>query len=204
MKTFNCHAVTIDLKNITKIWENEDILQDYKDMLRDDYCKKYYIKTVQRAPDGKYIHTYIYIQICTETLLNSTRNCIIWHRRRALLLLLRRSATHPITALLREHSSTTKRRAVFNASQKTTSGLSLNQLQEKATNLQEDIQTPHTKIEVIKICIHTWHRKDVPLYMDCRRPTTTAKKYSARLTQRQPERFSKRERWEWKMHYGKL
>ncbi|KAL0861024.1 hypothetical protein ABMA27_009546 [Loxostege sticticalis] len=46
----------------------------------------------------------------------------------------------PHHGVIREHSTTTKLRVVFNASQKTTSGFSLNQLQEKGPNLQKDIQ----------------------------------------------------------------
>lgn len=46
----------------------------------------------------------------------------------------------PHHGVLRDHSTTTKLRVVFNASQKTSSGKSLNSLMEKGPNLQKDIQ----------------------------------------------------------------
>lgn len=170
MQTFNCHTVLVDFNSISKFWEQEDITQDNKDDIsKDDQCEKDYLKTVQRASDGKYTVKMPFIPNYEEKIGNSRSIAIsqflqlekrlernanlarmykdfikeyteLNHMAPAPLLTTKPECYLPHHGVLREHSTTTKLRVVFNASQKTTSGHSLNQLQEKGPNMQKDIQ----------------------------------------------------------------
>jgi hypothetical protein len=169
LQTYNCHVTLINMEELTKFWENEEITQNNEEISQDDYCEDYYQKTVQRGPDGKYtvkmpmranfeeklgnsksvaisqflqlerklqkqtklaemykdfIKEYSDLQHMIPSTSTSARDCYLPHH-----------------GVLRENAATTKLRVVFNPSQKTSTGYSLNSLQEKGPNLQKDIQS---------------------------------------------------------------
>ena len=171
MKTFNCCVTLINLEELTKFWESEDIQENCGDNSRDE-CEDFYKKTVRRTEDGKYIVEMPTIPNYAQKLGNSRSVAISqflqlekrFERNKKLAAMYKdfmkeyeylehmmptRSSAHmtasgecylPHHGVLRENSTTTKLRTVFNASQKTGSGFSLNNLLEKGANLQKDIQ----------------------------------------------------------------
>lgn len=167
MKTFNCNVALVNLEEIAKFWETEDI-QLYNDISKDDQCEKFYTESVKRSQDGTYT---VKMPLCPnfEEKLGKSRSVAI---SQFLQLEKRLKKNHKLSdmyrkfieeyielghmkpsphlspnscylphhGVLRESSTTTKLRVVFNASQKTSSGYSLNSLMEKGANLQQDIQ----------------------------------------------------------------
>ncbi|XP_022824061.1 uncharacterized protein LOC111354747 [Spodoptera litura] len=167
MKTFNCNVALINMNELTKFWDNENI-QLSEDISKDDQCEKFYTETVTRAQDGTYT---VKMPLCDdfEKKLGNSRSTAVsqfLQLEKRLKKNPKLSAMYeqfieeyialghmklsphatpnscylPHHGVLRENSTTTKLRVVFNASQRTTSGYSLNSLMEKGANLQQDIQ----------------------------------------------------------------
>lgn len=168
MKTLNCHVTVINLEELTKFWETEDIPTS-QDTSTDDHCEQFYKETVERAEDGKYI-VKMPLTPDYKSKLGSSKSIAIsqylqlekrLNKNTKLQAMYKQfineyadlghmkpaprvsSETYylPHHGVLRENALTTKLRVVFNASQKTSSGYSLNNLMEKGANLQKDIQS---------------------------------------------------------------
>nr|XP_037875903.1 uncharacterized protein LOC119630464 [Bombyx mori] len=168
MKTFNCHVTLVNFDELTKYWESEEI-QNSEDISKDDQCEQFYSETVQRAPDGKYIvkmplrpdlkeklgssrpiAVSQFLQLEKRLAKNKKLSTMYKEFIREYADLGHMKLSPHITStdcylphhgVLKESSTTTKLRVVFNASQKTSSGHSLNSLLEKGPNLQKDIQS---------------------------------------------------------------
>ncbi|XP_075977359.1 uncharacterized protein LOC142977365 [Anticarsia gemmatalis] len=170
LKTFNCHVTLVDMTELNKFWETEDVSPCRKQIIQDDECERYYTDTTQRSSDNKYI---VKMPMCPNynTKMGKSKAIAIsqflqlekrLERNNKLASMYKefikeyielghmKPAT-PITSavtdcylphhgVLREHAETTKLRVVFNASQKTSTGFSLNNVLEKGPNLQKDIQ----------------------------------------------------------------
>ncbi|XP_061717491.1 uncharacterized protein LOC133525218 [Cydia pomonella] len=164
----SCHAALTNMDELTKFWENEDISQNDADRSTDDKCEDYYQQTVKRGPVGKYIMKMPLSAKYEKKLGNSKQIAISQflqlerklQRQPKLAQMYREFMKEysdlqhmkpsnsssaqdcylPHHGVLRAKASTTKLRVVYNASQKTSSGYSLNSLQEKGPNLQRDIQ----------------------------------------------------------------
>ncbi|XP_075990316.1 uncharacterized protein LOC142985966 [Anticarsia gemmatalis] len=170
LKTFNCHVTLVDMNELSRFWDTEDITPGQKHTSQDDECEQYYAETVQRSLDNKYI---VKMPMCPnyDTKLGKSKAIAVsqflqlekrLERHNKLAVMYKEfmkecielghmkpsipmtSATTecylPHHGVLREHSEMTKLRVVFNASQKTTTGFSLNHVLEKGLNLQKDIQ----------------------------------------------------------------
>ncbi|XP_061722994.1 uncharacterized protein LOC133529314 [Cydia pomonella] len=164
----SCHAALTNMDELTKFWENEDISQNDADRSTDDKCEDYYQQTVKRGPDGKYI-VKMPLNAKYEKKLGNSKQIAIsqflqlerklqrqpkfaqmyreFMKEYSDLQHMKPSKSSsaqdcylPHHGVLRAKASTTKLRVVYNASQKTSSGYSLNSLQEKGPNLQRDIQ----------------------------------------------------------------
>lgn len=170
LKTLNCHVTLVDLTEIAKFWESEDIVTDKKDTNSDDQCEEYYQKTVQRDVNDRYIvrmplnadfqknlgkskSTAISQFLQLEKRLEKNKKLALMYREfiKEYIDLKHMKPAAPTSTsspecylphhgVLREQSTTTKLRVVFNASQKTTTGYSLNSLLQKGPNMQKDIQ----------------------------------------------------------------
>ncbi|KAH9645553.1 hypothetical protein HF086_005202 [Spodoptera exigua] len=188
LKTFNCHFTLFDTTNLTKYWESEDIAPSMEDIQRSDQCELYYQETTKRDSDGKYIvkmpmnHNYDkdlgssksaaiaqFLQqekrLCkNEKLSTMYKNFIreyleLQHMKPAGQITSNQLECYlPHHGVLREQSTTTKLRVVFNAAQKTSSGkkewLRLkDQLDElKTITINRWIGTIHNKIELFAFC----------------------------------------------------
>ncbi|XP_026744684.1 uncharacterized protein LOC113506021 [Trichoplusia ni] len=158
LKTFNCHVTLCEL---TKFWESEDIITSNKGNNDEDVCEEYYKNTVKRDSENKYIvkkplipnfeeklgtskSTAISQFLQLEKRLNKDKKLSIMYRDfiNEYIKLNHMKPSCPASpsvpecylphhGVLREHSTTTKLRVVFNASQKTSTGFSLNNLLEK-------------------------------------------------------------------------
>ncbi|XP_075990201.1 uncharacterized protein LOC142985844 [Anticarsia gemmatalis] len=168
LETFNCHMALVDLDELKKFWETEDIIENDGDTSKDDWCETYYKTSTTRNPDGKYVVKMPLVPGYEEKLGKSKPIAISqflqlerkFEKNHKLASMYKEfireyielghmkpsSMTSsfqnylPHHGVLREHSTTTKLRAVFNASQRTTDGCSLNDVMEKGPNLQKDIQ----------------------------------------------------------------
>lgn len=166
--TFNCHVAIVNIQELTKFWETEDITQNSSDISKNDWCEMHYQQTTQRGKDGKYVVQMPLIPDYQEKLSKSKPIAVSqflqlerkFERKQKLATMykdfmkeyielghMKESSSNesiqnflPHHGVLREQSTTTKLRTVFNASQKTTGGCSLNDVMEKGANLQNDIQ----------------------------------------------------------------
>lgn len=170
LETLNCYVTLLDLSEITKFWECEDIIKTKTDRSQEDQCETYYKETTRRGSDGRYIvkmplHPNYENKIGTSKTIavsqllqlekrfqrNGRLELLYKEFLREYLELGHMKLAKPVTSsttecflphhgVLREESTTTKLRVVFNASQKTKTECSLNDVQEKGPNLQKDIQ----------------------------------------------------------------
>lgn len=167
-KHFNCLVTLTELENISKFWEMEEIPAEPKSTTKDEYCEKYYTETTERLSNGRYVVKMPMNPNYEQNLGNSKPQAIaqFFHLEKKMIkqdhfaklykqfireyieLEHMKPATEskdqvqvylPHHGVVRESSTTTKLRAVFNASMKTDSNYSLNDLMEKGPNLQKDI-----------------------------------------------------------------
>lgn len=177
VKTFQCNIALKILPDLSKYWEIEDIANDTVLSNEDIYCEELFQKTTKRREDGSYevalpmipdFHQKLgtskpkaiaqFLQI--EKKMNKDKQlsdgyhqfmreyqdlnhmCEVKPEQTATTCYL------PHHGVLKPDSSTTSLRVVFNASSKTSSGLSLNDLMYSGPNLQQDLLT----------LIHKWRQ----------------------------------------------
>lgn len=169
MKTYQCNVILNNVDEIRKFWEMEDICEDASLSSEDQNCIKFYHDTTTRKADGRYevrlpikldlihqlgqsksmaiaqFHNLEYKMnknpqfannykefmdeyIALNHMKPSNRNSIIEYYL-------------PHHAVQRAEAVTTKLRVVFNASAKSSSGLSLNDCMHTGPNLQQDLQS---------------------------------------------------------------
>lgn len=170
VRTFNCHVVINNLKDIAQYWEMEDI-QDEQSVLskEEEYCEQLYQSTTKRLSDGKY-EVALPMKMDFEKNLGLSKNKAVaqflqlerkmknnqWlHEKytqfineyidlghmRPINITVGPNFYLPHHGVIKLDSSTTALRVVFNGSSSTSSGSSLNDLMEAGPNLQHDLQT---------------------------------------------------------------
>ncbi|XP_059047784.1 uncharacterized protein LOC131843186 [Achroia grisella] len=169
IKTFNCHVVINDLSEISQYWEIEDITSSLSPLSEGEQrCENIYMDTTKRLEDGKY-EVALPMKSGFEQHIGKSKERAIAQFKQLEHKLTKNTSFfvgykgfmdeykdlghmrktnsteqplfymphHGVTKL---DSTTTKLRVVFNASSKTSSGYSLNDLMECGPNLQHDIQ----------------------------------------------------------------
>lgn len=167
MPTLQCNVILNNIDEIKAFWEIEDITQQSELSTEDNQCMQYYEESTTRREDGRYvvklplssdhqeklgtskpmaiaqfrnleqkfhkhedvardykafINEYLSLNHMAESTTSQTPHCFLPHH-----------------CVIRE-SATTALRVVFNASAKTSTGYSLNDVMKRGPNLQQDLQ----------------------------------------------------------------
>ncbi|XP_026325441.1 uncharacterized protein LOC113234351, partial [Hyposmocoma kahamanoa] len=171
MKTYNCHALIHNLEEISQFWELEDITTNNNKQMTsgEACCETLYANSTRRLADGRYVVKIPMKQNYEQKLGTSKRQAVAQFRQLEKRLTQNEELSDSYKAFIGEYvalghmklstesrepscflphhgvlkpeSTTTKLRAVFNASSNTSSGYSLNQLMECGPNLQQDLQS---------------------------------------------------------------
>lgn len=174
-KTYNCFFTLNDLKNISKFWESEEIPNENDSATSEEYCEQHYMETTERLENGRYVVQMPLKNEFKTKLGESKQTAVAQFKQLERKMArkeyfaqqykqfimeytelghMKPSTRTSITGIqvylphhgvTREDSLTTKLRVVFNASMKTSSGYSLNDMMEKGPNLQKDILALITK-----------------------------------------------------------
>lgn len=167
--TYQCNVVLNNLENIQSFWEVEDITEQSNLSVEDQYCIKFYSETTNRREDGRYEVRLPFHEDMESKLGSSKRMAIAQLRNLERKFQKQESLANDYKTFINEYqaldhmkpatteqatecylphhgvermeSTTTKYRVVFNASAKTSSGHSLNDLMHKGPNLQQDLQS---------------------------------------------------------------
>lgn len=169
VQSLQCNVVLNSIQDIQKFWEIEDVSNETSYSTEEEDCLSFYNATTSRLQDGKY-QVRLPLKKTQQGELGQsknkaiaqfrhleqklTRNKIIADQYKAFIdeyLYLghmkpacdskKRECYLPHHCVLREDSTTTSLRVVFNASCKTSNGVSLNDLMHKGPNLQKDLMT---------------------------------------------------------------
>lgn len=169
VKTFHCNVVLNNIADIHEFWQIEDIQEQSEMSSEDQECLEYYMSTTKRLDSGHYEVRIPLKQQASEKLGSSKEMSLAQFRnlerkfsKQEQLaqqykqfiseyeqlghMKLATSSSKLLECFLPHHSvqradsCTTKLRVVFNASAKTSSGHSLNDLMHKGPNLQKDLQ----------------------------------------------------------------
>ncbi|XP_026323275.1 uncharacterized protein LOC113232713, partial [Hyposmocoma kahamanoa] len=171
VKTFNCLVIYNDLKNMSRFWESEEITPNSTDITNQDFCEQMYSETTTRLPNGNYVvqmpmkpgyehdlpttRPQALSQFMQLERKMEKNNEYSREYNRFMNEYITMGHMKPITeqtkqkhrvylphhGVLRSESTTTKLRAVFNASYKTKNNRSLNDLMYTGPNLQNDMLT---------------------------------------------------------------
>lgn len=170
VKTFHCNVVINNLDDIKQFWESEDIVDHSNISTENEACIEFYSNTTQRLGSGKYV-VRLPMKEDFESRLGSSKPMAIaqlktlerklekqtnlakaykdfmaeyielGHMKQSTVSNKTYECHLPHHGVQRAESTTTKYRVVFNASAKTSTGYSLNDLMYKGPNLQQDLQT---------------------------------------------------------------
>lgn len=169
MQSFQCNIVLTNVESIQRFWEVED-LEEEPDLSSDDKaCMEFYSATTQRQVNGRYI-VRLPMKPETQEKLGRSKNIAIAQLKNLEKKFVKQDGfsseykgfmneyialQHMVPAkcnitspgcflphhgVQRVDSLSTKLRVVFNASAKTSSGYSLNDMMYKGPNLQRDLQ----------------------------------------------------------------
>lgn len=167
--TFNCHVVLNGVEDIANYWEVEEIASETTSLTQQEmYCEELYVNTTKRLPDGRYEVQLPMKEDFQQHLGHSKARAVAQFKQLENRLTKNNQLRHsyeqfiheyinlghmcecnerkepmcylPHHGVHREDSLTTKLRVVFNASSKTSTGKSLNDLMECGPKLQQDIQ----------------------------------------------------------------
>ncbi|XP_045498278.1 uncharacterized protein LOC123696250 [Colias croceus] len=168
VKSFQCNVVMVDVDSLQKFWSIEDINENI-DISQEDYqCIQQYKSTTTRQSDGKYVVRLPLHPDADEKLgLSKTKACAqfyqlerklqkddnlfnkyksfineykeLGHMHLTIARNMKPAYYMPHHGVHRADSSTTSLRVVFNASEKTSTGVSLNDVMYRGPNLQQDI-----------------------------------------------------------------
>lgn len=166
---FNCFAVLNNLDGISKFWEIEDIGQSSSMTIDEQFCEEYYQNTTRRLESGRY-EVGLPMKPGYEFEIGSSRpkaiaqflklekqmskNPIYCQKYKHFISDYEtlghmqlvsdpsnRSVILPHHGVWKMNSTTTQLRVVFNASSKTSSGKSLNDLMYSGPNLQKNLMS---------------------------------------------------------------
>ncbi|XP_048481675.1 uncharacterized protein LOC125489576 [Plutella xylostella] len=167
---FHCNVVINNLDDIKRFWEMEDITEQSTLSKDDQFCVELYQKTTTRQSDGRYVVKLPLVPEFEEKLGTSKPQAIAQFRNlekkfyhnekiataykefineyRFLGHMEPASSSSsapqcylPHHCILRDESATSALRVVFNASCRTSTGFSLNDLMHRGPNLQQDLQS---------------------------------------------------------------
>ncbi|XP_041984045.1 uncharacterized protein LOC121736726 [Aricia agestis] len=169
VKSYQCNVmVHNNYDDLQRFWECEDISLEKEMTSEDEFCLQYFSKTTKRLEDGRFEVRLPIIEELKHKLGSSKTTALAQYQslERRLdqnialandykrfmqeymdLSHMERSASErkmefylPHHGVIRDSSTTTKLRVVFNASAKSSSGYSLNDIMYKGPNLQQDLQ----------------------------------------------------------------
>ncbi|XP_049877550.1 uncharacterized protein LOC126374847 [Pectinophora gossypiella] len=168
VQTLQCNVVLNNIEELHRFWEIEDIQENTSFSTEESQCVEFYKTTTTRSEDGKY-QVRLPLKSNIDQLGQSKHKAIAqFHQLERkfsknktleqeykLFIHEYQNLYHmrladgntkldyylPHHCVLREQSTTTSHRVVFNASQTTTSGQSLNDCMCKGPNLQKDLLT---------------------------------------------------------------
>lgn len=170
-KTFNCNVVVNEVNDLSKYWEVEDINGDACNSMTSEerYCEEFYTATTKRLSDGRYAVRLPmkpnFNQLLGKSKPRAVAQFMQLERRLGKDVKLSDSYIKfmqeylemghmkeskpgcklacylPHHGVLKQDSVTSKLRVVFNASQKTDTGYSLNDLMECGPKLHQDLLT---------------------------------------------------------------
>ncbi|KAJ0169226.1 hypothetical protein K1T71_015256 [Dendrolimus kikuchii] len=170
VRTFNCHVVLNNIKDLSQYWEMEEISDTTSALTPEEqYCEDLYQSSTRRLENGRYeVALPMKLHFKQNLGLSKTKAIAQFHSIEnkfkqnknfadsykqfmldyEILGNMKRvennnnvSCYRPHHGVLKPDSSTTQLRTVFNASSKTSSGYSLNDLMERGPNLQRDLQS---------------------------------------------------------------
>ncbi|XP_072931759.1 uncharacterized protein [Epargyreus clarus] len=169
MQSFQCNIVMTNVDSIQKFWEVEDLEEDPELSSDDKACMEFYSATTQRDVNGRYV-VRLPMKPDTHEKIGKSKNMAKaqfinlekkFHKQKEFsnaykgfiseyialqhMVPAKNNSTSPACFLphhgvQRVDSLSTKLRVVFNASAKTSSGYSLNDMMLKGPNLQKDLQ----------------------------------------------------------------
>ncbi|KAG7307359.1 hypothetical protein JYU34_007543 [Plutella xylostella] len=169
LQTFQCNVVLHEIDDLKRFWEIEDIANSEIEMSSEDHeCMEYFRTTTKRREDGRFEVRIPFKSELKEKLgdtkpaataqfrnlegklaknvplKNEYQKCMKEYIDLNHMIPAKMTNTHenylPHHAVIRAEATTSKVRVVFNASQKSSSGLSLNDVMHKGPNLQQDLQ----------------------------------------------------------------
>jgi hypothetical protein len=168
-RTFQCNVTLHSMEDLQTFWELEDITEESEVSSEDQECVKFYQSTIKRCDDGRYEVRLPLKPNYQEKLGQSKSKAVAqfykleqkFNRNKQLandyksfineyLSLghmmpgdsdFKLNCYLPHHGVIRSESTTTKLRVVFNASEKTSTGLSLNDVMYRGPNLQQDLQS---------------------------------------------------------------
>lgn len=168
-KTYHCNVILNNIEEIQQFWEVEDIHESPAISEEDKKCIDFYQSSTSRRENGSYVVKMLFKENFEEKIGESKTKSIAQffqierklNKQPAVARDYKQFITeylelgHMIPAtpdvppdcylshhcVQRSESSTTKLRVVFNASAKTSSGYSLNDLMCRGPNLQQDLQS---------------------------------------------------------------
>ncbi|XP_063826513.1 uncharacterized protein LOC135075998 [Ostrinia nubilalis] len=168
--TFNCHVVTNNVEDMSRFWEIEEVTDNVSGLTeREQWCEDFYVSTTRRLQNGQYEVRLPMTDKFDERLGASKPKAMAQFRQLESRLLKNEHLNDNYKLFMQEYvslghmkqcinktepscflphhdihkqeSTTTKLRVVFNASAKTQSGYSLNDLMECGPKLHNDIQS---------------------------------------------------------------
>ncbi|KAH9632956.1 hypothetical protein HF086_003073, partial [Spodoptera exigua] len=168
-QTYHCNVIINNIQDIQQFWEIEDIAEEGEMSSEDIHCVKYFQETTRRNPEGRYEvrlpmkpNFEKHLGISKQKALAQFRNLERKFEQQENLATAYKTFMReyldlkhmhvvnsnptlecylPHHGVERAESSTTKYQVVFNASSKTSTGYSLNDLMYKGPNLQQDLQS---------------------------------------------------------------
>lgn len=183
-RTFQCNVIINNIEDLQQFWEIEEITEDGEMSSEEIQCVQYFEETTKRNEDGRYEVRLPMKQDFEKELgkskpralaqffnlekkLNKHENLAEMYKQfmNEYLQLNHMRATDsnsnmklecylPHHGVSHDESSTTKYRVVFNASDRTSTGRSLNDLMYKGPNLQQDLQGLLLKWRQYRYAIH--------------------------------------------------
>ncbi|KAL0820903.1 hypothetical protein ABMA28_005563 [Loxostege sticticalis] len=169
-QTFQCNVIINNMEDIQQFWEMEEITEEEDMSSEDIHCIEYFQKTTTRNEEGKYVvrlpmkpnfeeqlgaskpkaiaqfhnlenkfKKQENLAVAYKTFMNEYKE--LHHMKHDTKNSAPVECYLPHHGVERAESTTTKYRVVFNASSKTSTGRSLNDLMYKGPNLQQDLQS---------------------------------------------------------------
>lgn len=167
VKTYQCNVILNNIEDMQRFWEIEDIAEN-SDLSQDDQeCLQFYNSTTKRREDGRYEVRLPMKLNLVEKLGESKSKAVAQFRQLEKKLIKQENLSKDYKSFIQEYhqlghmreskfaeindyylphhsvqraeSTTTSLRVVFNASAKTSTGYSLNDVMHRGPNLQKDL-----------------------------------------------------------------